>query len=165
MSSERTVVVIVRCIAAYGLIPFSSALAVWLTVALGSPDLPDARLLVADGTGAALRLLLVVGLWLAAPALGRRISPPEGATRAGGGGFAGLAALGFGLVGILLAGPALGDIASSVAQVLTFSPPPGGAASMNFFGLWTGIAQLILGVAVFCGRRPFAAAFVALRRA
>ncbi len=159
MLTDRTVEIVIRCIAVYAVIPFINSLANWITIVFesGSPESVQGPLLVAT----LLRLVLVVLLWLLAPKLGRMLAPaadpplkPPGLGE--------IAPLGFGLVGLTLAVLALANIAVGVSDLVTtphLMPPLGTGA------LWAGLVQLISGVGVFVGSRALGRAFVAVRQA
>ncbi len=157
MLSSKTVEIVIRCIAVYAVVLFINSLANWLTIAFtGGIQGP---LLVAT----LVRLLLVLLLWLLAPALGRRLvpaaEPPRNAP-----GLDEMAPLGFGLVGLTLAVLALANIAVGVADMVMtphmVEMPPVGTGT-----LWGGIVQLLIGFGVFVGSRAIGRAFVAVRRA
>ena len=161
MFSSRTVEIVIRCIAVYAVVPFINSLANWLTIALdpSTPGIDRSPLLVAT----LVRLLLVLLLWLLAPALGRRLAPAAEPPRHAPG-LDEIAPFCFGLVGLTLAVLALVNIAVYVADIVTVSPLLGTIA-VSTGTLWGGIVQLLIGIGVFVGSRALGRAFVALRRA
>jgi hypothetical protein len=159
MPTSRTAEIVIRCIAVYAVVPFVNSLADWLTIVFesGAPASAQVPLLVAT----LLRLVLVVLLWLLAPAIGRRLATvgqsPHAAL-----GLGDIAPLGFGLVGLTLAVLALPNIAVGAADLLSTS---GMLPALGAGPLWGGIVQLVAGLGVFVGGPAIARAFVAVRRA
>jgi len=160
MLSSKAIEIVIRCIAVYAVVPFINSLANWLTIVVDSGAI-QGPLLVAT----LVRLLLVLVLWLLAPALGRRLVPaPSAEPPRNVPGLDEIAVLGFGLVGLTLAAPALANIAVYVADVVTASRMLGTLA-VSTGTLWGGIVQLLIGFGVFVGSRALGRAFVAVRRA
>ena len=154
----KTVEIVVRCIAVYAGVPFISSLANWLTsISQPGGGFGDALL-----AATVMRLLLVIVLWLLAPALGRRIGAAGDVDKVIPG-LEELAPLGFGIAGLVLAVFALPNVAMGIAYMATASPMQGGVVGSGM--LWSGLVELLAGLGVFIGSRALARAFVAVRRA
>ena len=154
----KTVEIVVRCIAVYAVVPFTSSLANWLAI-ISQPGGGFGDALLA---AAVMRLLLVVVLWLLAPALGRSIGAAGDAAK-GIPGLEELAPLGFGIAGLVLSVFAMASVTMGIAYMATASPMQGGAVGSGM--LWAGLVELLAGLGVFIGSRALARAFVAVRRA
>ena len=163
MPSRKLVEITVRCIAVFALVPIVDALANTLSIALDTGPI-QGQILLVNGSGILVRLLLAALLWIFAPELGRWIAPQGEAPRAAFG-VAEIAPLAIGLVGLAIAVSAVGAIAVAVAELSIPSPVLGAMASQGVGGLWGGLVQLLAGVAVLAGRKALGRAFLALRRA
>ncbi|MDA8344180.1 MAG: hypothetical protein M0Z66_01725 [Thermaerobacter sp.] len=152
----------VRLIAVYTLIPAFSA-ASSLLLQTGFP----AVLVVLQ---AVFMVVLGVALWLAAPAIGGALSRSQEPLQGLGLDLRYLGQVGFGAVGLVLAVQAVSGFAQSLAALMYLQATEAaqGAINPGLSPMWvgelagTGI-QILLGAAVFLGRRGLARALSAVR--
>lgn len=167
MSSAGLGTAIVRLIAVYALVPFSQVLGNSLAVLLDG--VPTGALVTASALHAAVLLLLSLLLWLLAPAIGQKLGgslgpsdrPPLDADA--------IAGVGFAILGVLLVVLAAGSLVEAWAY-LAFSHtapgfPPAVLGPSETALIYSGIAQLVLGLLVFLGRRGLARLAYAVRHA
>lgn len=159
MSAKDIAVMGVRLIAVYTLVPaFSFASSLMLQTNLPIlPVLLQALFMVAAGAV----------LWLAAPAIALGINKSTEPLQGLGVDLRSLAQVGFGIVGVLLMVQAGSSLVQAVihlvgvqAAQMAYDP---GIAAMYRGELGWAAAQLVLGAAVFVGRRGLAQAIAAVR--
>lgn len=162
MSPRDLALMGVRLIAVYTLIPAFSV-ASSLLLQTGLPAVP---LMLQAG------FMVVIGaaLWLAAPAIGGAISSSSEPVQGIGLDLRSLAQLGFGAVGLVLAIQAASGLTQSVGALMTQQAglaaqgiPNPGPQTMFIGELAGSVVEILLGAAVFMGRRGLARALSAVR--
>lgn len=165
MSPRAVATMAVRLIAVYALIPFAGTVgSVLNTLLLASYDHLPSSMIVANSMRSILLLVASIVLWALARPLGQAITPQEGQMGKGNFDLPSLAAVGFGITGVVLVVLGAANLAMGPALAGTVPVQMAGVAQTGIGFLYSGLVEVVLGLLVFVGRSGLGRVLSAARR-